>query len=35
LVHVENNPESDIIVENEGYACPEICSPDELLEANE
>jgi hypothetical protein len=22
------------IVENQGYACPEICSPDELLEVN-
>jgi hypothetical protein len=23
------------IVENEGYWCPEICSPEELLEAGE
>ncbi|UCD50032.1 MAG: hypothetical protein JSW27_21185 [Phycisphaerales bacterium] len=22
------------IVENEGYACPELCSPEELLEAD-
>jgi len=33
-----NNPFTRIrvreIVENEGYVCPEICSPDELLEAD-
>jgi len=33
-----NNPFTRVmvrqIVENEGYVCPEICSPDELLEGN-
>ena len=33
-----NNPYTRMmvrqIIENEGYACPEICSPEELLEAD-